>query len=423
MTRQGQAVVNSLVADSQQEPVVAANDARSRTHGRYEELEAYRGIAALLIVVFHAYQFSRQGAGLTRYVYEGTPLHVVFHNLEAAVAWFFVLSGFLVFLPFARAAIEQTRSESARGFLIRRAIRILPTYYIAILVVWSWRYAGIPGQWTDLIEHLTFTHIFDRRYIFWTIGPAWSLAVEVLFYVFVAILGPVLFRLCRRWPDAKARLLVTTGVVMSLALVSIAFKAWARWIAAIPETNTPVYFGPLAKLDTLAIGMLLSIAAVAIRQPVVRGTSAAMAGIGGVAVMAVSFVLRDHSEAIGLFFHTLNGLGFVLILAATVLGPRDSAWSRLLARPVLTWIGTVSYSVYLWHEPIMIELAKHGWLLSTRPEAFPMNAVLLCLLSLLAGTLSYVAIERSTMNLRYLFTREGRLVERYPAEPRRQRPI
>jgi peptidoglycan/LPS O-acetylase OafA/YrhL len=113
----------------------------------------------------------------------------------------------------------------------------------------------------------------------------------------------------------------------------------------------------------------------------------------------------------------------VLILAASVLGPRDSAWSRLLARPALAWIGIVSYSVYLWHEPVMIELAKHGWLISTRPEAFPMNAVILCLLSLLAGTLSYVAIERPTMNLRYLFTREGRLVDRYQTESRRQRPI
>lgn len=397
--------------------------ATPRTHARYEELEAYRGVAALLIVVFHAYQFSRQGAGLTRYVYEGTPLHVVFHNLEAAVAWFFVLSGFLVFLPFARSAIKQERQESARGFLIRRAIRILPAYYVAILVVWSWRYAGIPGQWTDLFEHLTFTHVFDRRYIFWTIGPAWSLAVEVLFYGFVAIFGPFLFRLCRRLPDVSSRLRLTAGIIALLGLVSVAFKGWAWWIMEIPAANTPVYYGPLAKLDTLATGMLLAVAVVVARKPVVRGASAIAVGIAGVAVMATAFILRDRSEVVWLYFHTLNGLGFVLILAATVLGPRDSAWSRLLARPALAWIGVVSYSVYLWHEPVMIELAKHGWLISTRPEAFPMNAVILCLLSLLAGTLSYVAIERPTMNLRYLFTREGRLVDRYQTESRRQRPI
>ena len=110
-------------------------DATQQT--RFTELEAYRGIAALLVVVFHAYQYSREGTGTPREVYTGTPLHLLFYNLEAPVSWFFVLSGFLLFLPFARAAIEQRGFLSSRGFLVRRAIRIRPPYYVAILVVWA----------------------------------------------------------------------------------------------------------------------------------------------------------------------------------------------------------------------------------------------------------------------------------------------
>lgn len=98
---------------------------------RFEELEAYRGIAALLVVVFHAYQHTREGSG--RYVYEGTPLHPFFLSLDVTVPWFFMLSGFLIFLPFARAAIKRGTPRSARGFLICRAIRIIPLYYVAIL--------------------------------------------------------------------------------------------------------------------------------------------------------------------------------------------------------------------------------------------------------------------------------------------------
>src|SRR5437764_11759189 len=118
---------------------------------RFDGLEAYRGIAALLIVVYHAYQHSRLKSA---YVYDGTPLHVLLRNLEAGVAWFFVLSGFLIVLPFARAAVHRRKAEdarrewrvllpppdprpppysgdrqsalSARGFLVRRAIRIVP---------------------------------------------------------------------------------------------------------------------------------------------------------------------------------------------------------------------------------------------------------------------------------------------------------
>ena len=60
---------------------------------RFEGLEAYRGIAALLLVVFHAYQYTREGTG--RYAYEGTPLGALFGSLQLS-GWFFVLSGFLI---------------------------------------------------------------------------------------------------------------------------------------------------------------------------------------------------------------------------------------------------------------------------------------------------------------------------------------
>src|SRR5438045_4498932 len=78
---------------------------------RFDGLEAYRGIAALLIVVYHAYQHSRLRSA---YVYDGTPLHVLLRNLEAGVAWFFVLSGFLIVLPFARAAVHRRKAEDTR---------------------------------------------------------------------------------------------------------------------------------------------------------------------------------------------------------------------------------------------------------------------------------------------------------------------
>jgi peptidoglycan/LPS O-acetylase OafA/YrhL len=385
---------------------------------RFEELEAYRGVAALLIVVFHAYQFSKQGTGAARYVYEGKPLHALFHNLEAAVAWFFVLSGFLVFLPFARAAIDQKRPQSARGFLVRRAIRILPTYYVAILIVWTSRYTGFPGQWTDLAEHLTFTQIFDRRYTFWTIGPAWSLAVEVWFYVAVALIGPLLYRVCGRLRTAGACAWLLAAVVGLIGAASAGFKIWAYWVAKIPESNSPVYFGPLAKADGLAIGMLLVIAAAVLGGRRLAPAAAIAGALAGVAVMAASFLLRDRSEVVRVFFHTFNAVGFGLLLAATVIGPAGSVWARLLARPLFRWLGIFSYSIYLWHEPIMLWMGERGWLIQARPDAFPLNAAILCVLAVVAGAIGYWALEQPTMQLRHLFDRNGRLIDRY-ARPER----
>lgn len=379
---------------------------------RFEELEAYRGIAALLIVVFHAYQYSREGMHLQEYVYEGTPLHVLFSNLETAVAWFFVLSGFLIFLPFARAAATQDRSWSTREFLTRRAVRIVPLYYAAILIVWFLHYTGGVEQWIAFLEHLTFTQVFDRERIFWIIGPAWSLAVEVIFYLFVAAFGPLAYYACKRASTYGSRVALLAGAALTLVIVSVAYKWWAFYVAHIPSVNFPVYFGPLAKMDTFAIGMLLAVAVVAAKgRSKLGGSVPSLLRLAGVVLLAAAFVSRGSSTLVELYIHTLAGIAFVLILASTALGPRNSLWERMLARPVLLFLGLVSYSVYMWHEPLMLGLAEHGLLIGKAPGAFPSNALLLVVVSIFTATLSYLIVERPTMRLRYLLMREKRLVQ------------
>lgn len=405
---------------SAQRPAGAtARERRLQGSDRFEGLEAYRGIAALLIVVFHAYQFTREGTGRATYVYDGTWLDVVLRNLEAGVSCFFVLSGFLIFLPFARAALGDGAVQSGRGFLVRRAIRIIPAYYVAILVVWTWRYTGSPGQWRDLLLHLTFTNIFSQQYIFSTIGPAWSLSVEVLFYLFLAFFGPLMWLLCSRLPTYGGRLAALAGTTALLVIASVLYKWWAHFVAHIPETNFPIYFGPLAKLDTFALGMLLALVVAARRgREPLRGLLTAALGIAGGGVLVCAFVLRASSDVVALYFHTLSGVAFLCILGATVLGSQQSRWNRVLALPFLQYLGLISYSVYLWHEPIMIELGRRNLFIREIPRAFPLNAVLLCLFSIAVASVMYVAIERPTLNARYLFTRDGRLVNYYPAESR-----
>ena len=366
------------------------------------------------MVVFHTYQYSREGTGTPREVYAGTPLHLLFHNLEAPVAWFFVLSGFLLFLPFSRAAIEQHGLPSSRGFLIRRAIRVLPPYYLAILAVWAWRFSGEGDQWRDLIEHLTFTQVFDRVHIFWTIGPAWSLAVEVQFYLLLAILGPLAYAACARLATERARTVALAVGAGALILSSLAYKWWAGVVARVPREDFPVYFGPLAKLDTFALGMLLAIL-VSVFPARRRAGGATALRLAGVGLLAATFVLRGDHALVDLYFNTLAGVAFLLVLASTTLGPRDSAWGRRLAHPALQALGAISYSVYLWHEPLLIELGQRNLLIRMTPGAFPINALLLIILSIAVATISYWGIERPIGELRWLFTRKGRLDERYPA--------
>lgn len=379
---------------------------------RFEALEAYRGVAALLIVVFHAYQHSRVGQ---TYVYEATPLHVVLRNLDSSVAIFLALSGFLIFLPFAQSFLGQRPYTSARGFLIRRAIRILPLYYVAILLVWTLRYTGGSEQWLDLLQHLTFTQIFDSQHIFWTIGPAWSLAVEVLFYLFVALAAIPLQRICDRLQTPRRRLLLLVGLVAVLMVVSLGYKAWAFYFAHLPEEDYAVYYGFLAKADLFSLGMMLAIGvAVAKERLRMRRWQAMFWRVGALVLFGLAFALREQNEFVSLFFHTLCGLAFTLLLASTVLEERGSTWERMLSHPVFKFLGLISYSVYLWHEPILIELSRPDRLTFETAAVFPLTTLVLLVIVILVGSLSYYAIEYPTQYLRSLFTREGRLANHYP---------
>ena len=402
---------------SQKQPQ-SSPSAKQSTQRRFEGLEAFRGIAALLVVVFHAYQYTREGIGQGRMVYEGTAVGAFLTGFDTTVAWFFVLSGFLIFAPFARAVMQQ-RPYSTRGFLVRRAIRIVPAYYVAFILVWTWRYVGLRTEWVNLVEHLTFTHIFDRIHIFWTIGPAWSLAVEVLLYVFVAFLGVLLYRISTRLSTPRGRIGMLVGVTLSLIVASILYKWWAWYIADIPADNYPIYFGLLAKLDTFAFGMLIAILVASVGNSLsMRGPWLWLMRSAGLIGLITIMALRGRSELIDLYSHTLSGLAFVLVLISTIAAPADARWGRLLAARPLQFLGVISYSVYLWHEPIMIELGKRNILITQVPQAFPMNALILLVLSVIAGALSYWCLELPALELRHLFSAQGRLARRYPDQKR-----
>ncbi len=398
------------------QPTAAA--ARSAEPRRFEELEAYRGIAALCIIVFHAYQHSPQlAAGLPAYPYEGTPLHALFLGLHLSGV-FFALSGFLLFLPFARAAIELSGPRSARGFLVKRLIRILPLYYLTLLIVWAWRFVGQPEQVSDLLLHLSFTHVFHPTYIFWTLGPAWSLAVEVHFYLLLAACSPLLYRLCARFEQRGRRVALLAALVGLLIAASGLYKWWAFNHPAITPESYPVFYSLPAKLDALGLGMLLALLVAARRSATLfRAPLARLLQLLGFSLIALSIMLESVFPLIALYFSTLVALGTTMLISSTVLGPRGSWLERAFCLPAPQFLGTISYGLYLLHEPLMIELGRAGLLLPSTPLSFPLTALSVIALAVAAATLCHHLIERPFGELRHLFDGKGRLIERYPAAP------
>lgn len=384
----------------------------SGAQGRFLELDAYRGIAALSIVVYHVYVYARDDAG--RYLFEGTWLDLFLRILDSGVAWFFVLSGFVIFLPFARAVIKQRGAQPTRRFLIRRAIRILPVYYVAILIVWSLRYAGHPSQWIDLIEHLTFTHIFDQAHFFGTIGPAWSLGVEVVFYLFLAVTSPWAYRACSRLHTPRSRAVALTGGVAMLGIASLAYKWWAFTVARIlPWENYPLYYGPLAQIDIFALGMLLAVVVASTEGRWALGSVAvALLRVTALTLFGGAALLRFANMYAFVYFNVLAGVAFTLIIASTVLGAPKSAWKQVLAYPALQFLGAISYSLYLWHEPVLAVLVWWRIVTPGMVAAFPFGMLVSVVLSIAVATISYRIVERPAMQLRSWFTWDGRFTGR-----------
>ncbi len=378
---------------------------------RARELEGYRGIAALTIVAFHVFQFADQAGGVSN------PVISTLARFET-VDILFLMSAYLLTLSYARAAIDRTPTQPARQFLFRRAVRIVPLYWIGVTVVWAIRNPALPGDWVDLLEHLTFTHIFDRTRIFYTLGPAWSMSLEVAFYVLLVLLGPLAAKVCTRIESRRNRVAVLLTGSAILALIPLVWNSVAFLVLQVPFENWPVYFGPQARFGAFAAGMALAVVVAARRsEPLFRGVWPSVLRIVGIGIVAAASWI-SHPDTLGqVIFHDLAAVGWLLLMASTVLGTPGQLWSRVLSWRALTWVGLISYSTYMWHEPIMM-LMEHAGLTTRSAAELPLAVLLVVSASLLVGWVSYHVIEKPTGKLRMLRDREGRPRDYYPDLPR-----
>jgi peptidoglycan/LPS O-acetylase OafA/YrhL len=367
---------------------------------RYEELAAFRGLGWIIIVIGHSYQTSA-------FIYEGHWVDDVFRNADIGLAIFFLLSGFFVYLPFAQAAVRGGDRPGIRDYLSRRFWRVMPLYLAVILIVWDLRYYGALDQWKDLVLHMTFTQVFSSKYIFWTDGPAWSLAIEVQFYLLIALIAPLMHKVSSRLPRPGSRVAFQSSVIAGLILISLAYKAVGYYVLDLPwEKNYAFYFSPLSRLDEYAMGMLLAVwwAWRGGRGKVSSGvaTTLATASIG--LIVGTAF-LRMGSRDVELFWYAIASLGVIGLVVASAGATREWLGNRLLGSRPLMWAGAISYSVFLLDEPVIVELRKLHLLSFTDAAAWPLVTVAVLALSVAVATFAYHFIEQPGLKARKLLAR------------------
>ncbi len=372
-------------------------------------LNTLRALAALSVVVFHAYQYSRSGPEVS-WPWEGVP-HQLMIGTEMFVEMFFLLSGLVLWLPVARALVADEETRSGRAMLLRRTARLLPLYWTVVLVVWALTNPTLPGHWQDLLLHLSFTHIYSDQYIFWTDGPAWSLAVEFHFYVLVALSFPVIRWARNRWPGSVGRLVCLLGLPALLLVVGLVYNITTIHLTSPDPTNWSVWFSPLSRAGSFALGMFLAvISARGVKLTTIPRRLTASLGLVALFAMVLT---RPDSAVIGHWWPTLYAVGMTLALAGIVL--HDGPWARVLTEPTLAWLGGLGYGIYLIHEPVMRLAAGWGLLPEAQPgSVFLVTAVIVVVPSIALAWLSAHTVEAAGLRLATIIDRNGVPRDYYP---------
>jgi peptidoglycan/LPS O-acetylase OafA/YrhL len=369
------------------------DSASSRTF--FAGFEGLRAVAALLVLVVHTSFASgftlRSGAG--PYTARG----------EVGVALFFLISGFLLYRPFVASALDDAPGPRLGPFLVRRALRIVPLYWVALTVVYLGNGLSSINGVGGFFQTYFFAQVYSQDWVLRGISQAWSLDIEVVFYLLLPVWAVALRRRRRRRDDQLRVELLALAVVY---LVSTAFR-W--YVLARPSGVTDTWHGWLPSwADMFALGMALAALSAYYqrlgRQP--RWAALPGADVACWAAAAVVYVIFStqvglrtdplyvgpvHTELAG---HALYGLFAALMLLPAVFGPpRRGPVRRLLTSRPLAYLGLVSYGLYLWHQFVVLQLLNHtGWNLFSVPywQFLPVAAAVTVALA----SVSYFVVER-----------------------------
>ncbi len=329
------------------------------------DIDGLRAVAVLLVILFHT------GVG-------------AFSGGFIGVDIFFVISGYLITGIIVR---ELSRGSFSLGkFYERRARRILPALLVVLLLCSIACYLLFLPQDLVRFAHSLFAALFSYSNIyFWTqagyfkvaytkaLLHTWSLGVEEQFYIFL----PLTLLLCKKRPT------FIPWIILCLAIASFGIS---EWLVLKHEAETAFYM-PFSRAWELLIGALLALDLIRLPKSQVARESFAVLGAGLIGFAAIFY--RPQTPFPGASA-LLPCLGTALLLASGAGGVK-TVCSRLLSLPPLVFVGLISYSVYLWHWPL-ITFAKMGGIQGVTDKGLLQKTAVL-VASLLFGWLSWRYVE------------------------------
>ena len=331
------------------------------------DIDGLRAIAVLSVVFFHA--------------------SLGFPGGYIGVDVFFVLSGFLITKIIYSEAGEGTFSFV--HFYDRRIRRLFPALFAMLFVVSAWaiyrmifidlveygRSLGFASVYLSNLEFYQTTKYFNPVAETRPLLHTWSLAVEEQFYIVAPTAILILSRFIpKRWH------------VLAVILAVCASYAFCIWQTG--DNPRAAFYLPVARAWELGLGAVVAIASPAIARAVTTRSylRQGLSAIGMVMIVAPMFVLTGETPFPG-WVAVVPTLGTAFVLCAGLSGGKSFVADAISVSP-MTFIGKISYSLYLWHWPILVG-AKYGLNRDLR-----LAEILLCLAaSFLAAWLSYRYVE------------------------------
>jgi peptidoglycan/LPS O-acetylase OafA/YrhL len=332
---------------------------------RFASFDGLRAIAAGTVLGVHVAFVS----GLTL---RNASVGIYTARLEIGVAVFFLISGFLLYRPFVVAQLAGERHPLTGSFWIRRLLRIVPAYWVALFVTTTILHEAIgPGGWHAYATHYLFAQIYFPNQIESGITQAWTLCVEMSFYFLLPLYAAIVGR--RRTQQSPrqrlTRSLVGLGVLVAISLiwrfVVLSFQGHGQVLSAMTVWLP-------AELDLFALGMGLAVLSawthmhdcepgwMSSRWFPWASWLLALVAFWGVSHLGLSRDALYAKTYVDISRQTLYGVFAFFLLLPAVFGPqRQGAIRRFLQWWPVASLGVVSYGVYLWHQTLIDQLIKH----------------------------------------------------------------
>ncbi|MFP6580608.1 MAG: acyltransferase [Myxococcota bacterium] len=367
----------------------------------FDLFDAMRAIAVFAVIVIHVGASS--GANMNAWYGIATS------QGRLGVRIFFLISAFLLYRPYVVAHLFEERGPRKLSYARRRALRILPAYWVALTLLAIW--PGLVGVFTgDWWLYYSVMQAFDIRTLDGGLVVAWSLTIEVSFYAALPLLALFLGRLGRD-VDPRTRMQRQLVALVVLGILAEIFRVYVFSIG-----RRDLNFSLVSMFLPFAVGMALAVVSawLGTDERRFRWTRLVVDRPGAVWFAAIAvftascfspFFFRTFYEAHTAWTWASEQIVYVLVsallLLPAVFGEHAGGWPRwFLGTRFMGFAGTISYGVFLWHQPLMRPLKQAGfgdWIPDSRFASLLIPALAL---SLLLGWLSYRLVEVPAMRLR-----------------------